>query len=211
MKTIAVLIAVWLCIGPVKAQQKTEKHINFSGKDNISLKIEIADSISIHTWNKNEVFVSVSVNINENKDNKAYLISFNETGNSVGMNGNFAKDYFKGKNNYCDEADIYWQIFIPENATFDVHTINGNVTVDGKTKEMKINSISGYIDLTVPDNRQADVEFSTISGCIYSNHDFSPTGKKTGIPIIIKDQMNNGGSKIKLETISGDIFFRKGV
>ena len=211
MKTIAVLIAVWFCIGQVQAQLKTEKYINFSGKESISLKIEIADSINIHTWNKDEVFVSASVNINENKDNQAYLISFSETGSSVGINGNFDKNYFKGKNNCCNETDIYWQIFMPENAAFDVETINGNVTVNGKTKEMKIKSISGDIDLTVPDNRQADLEFSTISGRIYSNHDFSVTPKKTGMPIVINGQLNNGGSKIKLETISGDIFFREGV
>jgi predicted membrane protein len=211
MKTITVLVAVWLCIGTAKAQQKTEKHINFSGKDNISIKIEIADSISIHTWNKDEVFVSASVNINDNKDNQAYLISFDEPGNCVDISGNFEKNYFRGKNNCCNESDIYWQIFMPENAAFDVETINGNMTVDGKTNQMKIKSISGDIDLTVPGKRQADVEFSTISGRIYSNHDFSIATKKTSIPLVIRDQLNNGGSKIILETISGDIFFRKGI
>jgi hypothetical protein len=211
MKTITVLIAVWLCIGQVQAQLKTEKHINFSGKESISLKIEIADSISIHTWNKDEVFVTTSVNINDNKDNQAYLISFNETGNSVGISGNFEKNYFKGKNNCCNETDIYWQIFMPENAAFDVETINGNITIDGKTNGMKIKSISGDIDLTVSNTRKADVEFSTISGRIYSNHNFSFTPKKTRMPIVISDQLNNGGSKINLETISGDIFFREGI
>ncbi len=211
MKTIAVIIAVLLCIYPAQAQIKTDKHINFSGKDNISLKIEIADSISIHTWNKDEVFVSASVNINENKDNQAYLISFEEKGNTVAVKGDFVKDYFKGKNDCCNKTDIYWQIFMPENAAFDIETINGNITVDGKTKEMKIKSISGDIDLTVQNNRQADVEFSTISGRIYSNHEFSIRMKKTSIPLVIRDQLNNGGSIIKLETISGDIFFREGI
>ena len=59
--------------------------------------------------------------------------------------------------------------------------------------------------------RQADVEFSTISGRIYSNHDLSHGMKKSGIPIVIRDRLNNGGSRIRLETISGDIFFRKGI
>jgi hypothetical protein len=210
MKTIAVLITVWLCIASVEAQRITEKHINFSGKDKVSLKIEIADSISVHTWNKNEVFVSASVNINENKDNKAYLISFTEIGNTVGVSGNFDKDYFKGKNNCCNETDIFWQVFIPDNAAFDVETINGNITVDGKTNALAIKSISGDIDLSVSDNRQADVEFSTISGRIFSNHDFLSVTRKTSIPIVIRDQLTKGGPKIKLETISGDVFFRKG-
>jgi DUF4097 and DUF4098 domain-containing protein YvlB len=76
---------------------------------------------------------------------------------------------------------------------------------------MKVKSISGFIDLAVPENRQADIEFSTIAGTVYSNHNLVLTDTERRGHSVIKEKLNNGGQLIKLETISGDIFFRKSI
>lgn len=209
MKTITILVVVWLCFAPIRAQQIIEKHIAFSGKESLSLKIQIADSIDLQTWNKNEVYVKASININENKDNEGYLISFDETCNTITVNANFKDKYFKGKNNCCIKSEIYWQVYIPEKTKFSIETINADVTITGQTREMYVKSISGYIDLAVPADRQADLEFSTISGTMYSNHELVLNKERSGIPSKIEEHLNNGGALIKLETISGNIFFRK--
>jgi hypothetical protein len=209
MKTITFIITGLLFIGNLNAQQKIDKHISFSGKESLELKIQIADSINIHTWNKNEVYITASIDINDNKDNEAYMTSFDESGKSVVIKANFRDNYFKGKKNCCNKEDIYWQVYIPEKIDFSIETINANVTINGQTDKMKIKSISGFIDLEVPVTKKADIDFSTISGTIYSNLDLNPGYKSSGIPSVIKDKLNNGGPLIKLETISGDIFFRK--
>jgi predicted membrane protein len=209
MKIVTMLVVIWLCLAPVRAQQIIEKHMDFSGKESVALKIQIADSINIQTWNKNEVYIKASVNINENKDNEAYITSFDESGSSLSVNAKFRDKYFKGKDNCCNKTDIYWQVFIPVKTRFSVETINANVTITGQTKEMKIKSISGYIDLAVPVSLQADLDFSTISGTMYSNHRLVLNQKHGGIPSKIMEKLNDGGAPIKLETISGDIFFRK--
>jgi hypothetical protein len=209
MKTVTILVFIWLCFGTIQAQQIIEKHMDFSGKESISLKIQIADSINVKTWNKNEVYVKASVNINENKDNDAYVTSFDETGKTVVVNANFRDKYFKGKKNCCNNANIYWQIYIPDKTKFSVETINADITITGQTREMNVKSISGYIDLAVPANRQADIDFSTISGTMYSNHELALNKQHSGVPSKIIEKLNNGGDPIKLETISGDIFFRK--
>jgi hypothetical protein len=209
MKTGTILVVMWLCFASARAQQIIEKHIDFSGKESLSLKIQIADSINVQTWNKNEVYLKASVNVNENKDNEAYVTSFDETGKTVIVNANFRDKYFKGKKNCCNETDIYWQIFIPEKTKFSVETIDANVTITGQTREMNVKSISGYIDLTEPASKQADIDFSTISGRMYSNHELALNKLHSGIPMKITEKLNNGGDPIKLETISGDIYFRK--
>jgi len=173
MKTITILIVVWLCFAPVEAQQIIEKHMDFSGKESLTLKIQIADSIDIQTWNKNEVYIKASVNINENKDNEAYLTSFDESGSSLTVNAKFRDKYFNGKNNCCNKTDIFWQVFMPEKTKFSVETINADITITGQTREMRVKSISGSIDLSVPVNKQAFLEFSTISGRMYSNHEIA--------------------------------------
>jgi len=209
MKTITILIVVWLCFAPVEAQQIIEKHMDFSGKESLTLKIQIADSIDIQTWNKNEVYIKASVNINENKDNEAYLTSFDESGSSLTVNAKFRDKYFNGKNNCCNKTDIFWQVFMPEKTKFSVETINADITITGQTREMRVKSISGSIDLSVPVNKQAFLEFSTISGRMYSNHEIALNKLHSGIPLKISEKLNNGGDPINLETISGDIYFRK--
>jgi hypothetical protein len=209
MRTSAVLIVVWLCFTSAEAQVITEKHIDFSGKESVDMNIQIADSINLHTWNKNEVFVTASANINDNKDNDGYVISFEEIGNSVVINGKFKDQYFKGRDNCCNKTDIYWEVFIPEKTAFNIETINGNITIDGVTDEIFAKSISGFIDLAAPTDRQADIRFSTITGTIYSNHKLVTESRHSGIPSVIRENLNNGGSPVTLETISGDIFFRK--
>jgi hypothetical protein len=209
MKTYILLVVGLLGFCPVHAQQIIEKHLGFSGKDALSLKIQIADSINILTWNKDEVYVKASVNINDNKDNEAYETSFDEDGKNVAVNANFKDKYFQGKKNCCNESEIYWLVYIPENTRFSVETINANITVRGKTKEMKVKSISGFIDLAVPSDKHADLDFSTISGRMYSNLDIKGNKDHTGIPMQISEKLNSGGDLIKLETISGDIFVRR--
>lgn len=209
MKKGILLISAGLCFGTLQAQQTIEKHISFLGKEDIKMDIQIADSITLQTWNKDEVYVTASVNINDNKDNEAYQTSFDESGSSVSINAKFRENYFKGRDDCCIESDIYWKIFIPENTRFSVETINANITITGKTADMNVKSISGYIDLGVPEKKPADLEFSTISGTIYSNHDLKPENAHSGIPCVIKEKINAGGTLIKLETISGDLFFRK--
>ena len=209
MKTGIILIAVWLCFASAQAQQIIEKHIDFSGKESISLKIQIADTINIQTWNKNEVYIKASVNINENKDNEAYITSFDEEASNVVVKANFRDKYFKGKNNCCNKTDIFWQVYIPDKTKFLIETINADITITGQTSGINVKTISGYIDVAVPSYKKADLDFSTVSGKMYSNLEMSPDRLHSGIPSRIIDKLNNGGDPIKLETISGDIFFRK--
>jgi hypothetical protein len=211
MKTLAIIIIAWFGFSTTQAQQKIEKHLAFSGKEDIVLKIQIADSIRLQTWDKNEVFVTASVNINENKDNDAYLTSFDETGKTIVVSAKFRDNYFKGRNNCCIKSDIYWQVFVPEKAVFSIETINADIIITGETEKMTVKTISGCIDLSFPVNKPANLEFSTISGTVYTNHDLLPERTGREIPTMIREKMNNGGSLVRLETISGDIFFRRSI
>ncbi len=209
MKKISIIFITLFCFAAAKGQEITEKTIDFKGKESVEMNIQIADSINLYTWQKNEVFIRASVNINDNADNEAYNISFEESGSSVVINGKFKDDYFKGRSNNCTVTDIYWKIYIPERVAFNIETINGNITIGGVTDEVHAKSISGFIDLAAPSDRKADIRFSTITGTIYTDHKLVSEWHSTGIPAVIRKDLNNGGSTVSLETISGDIFFRK--
>jgi len=130
--TIAIILFCMLsCF--TKAQKVVEKHIASSDNKNIQLNMQIADSIRIITWNKNEVYAKASIDINNNKDNDVYLTDFDESGSSIEVTAKF-DDVKKnvGYNDSCHcccnyNSKIYWDVYIPEQATFSVETIDGNI------------------------------------------------------------------------------------
>jgi hypothetical protein len=110
------------------------------------------------------------------------------------------------------ETYICHEIYIPENTDFSVETINGNITISGNTAEIRAHSISGYIDLTMSAAKPATLRMRTISGTMYSNFDLGKDGQRSrqvGGGTVDAQLNGSGGKAVDLETISGDIFFRK--
>jgi DUF4097 and DUF4098 domain-containing protein YvlB len=92
-----------------------------------------------------------------------------------------------------------------------VETINGNISISGKTAEIRAHTISGFIDIGVAADTKADLKMNTISGTMYTNFDFQ---QDKGLRHVggnsVKTILNGGGERsIDLETISGNIYFRK--
>jgi predicted membrane protein len=211
----SILVLVCLCFSAsVLAQKKIEKTFNFSGKQLIDLKLQIADSIDVKTWNKNEVMIKASININNNKYNDDYLVDMKESGEGLEIDAHFDSKIKRNWNDdSCDcnyRSEIYWEIYMPEKTRISLETINGNIVITGQTSEMKVSTISGYIDLVIPSDLQADLKMSTITGTIYTNvamNDLGKSSKHSGSDVVSK--YNGGGKPVNLKTISGDIFLRK--
>ncbi len=221
-----ILIAL-LCIGSLatRAQKIIEKHIPFSPKNFVSMNFQISDSIHIITWKKDEVYIRSSINVNDNQNNDDYKMVFDETGSTVNVSAKLEtdnirrsrKDSNNNNNNCCCccnnyRTKIFHEVYVPENVDFSVETINGNIIIAGNTAEIRARSISGFIDLAIAPDRKAEVKMHTISGTMYSNIDLLPASrhiKQVGGGSI-SAELNGGGNKsIDLQTISGDIFFRK--
>lgn len=208
MKKFILSTAALLVFTLSSAQVRIDKHLDFSGKKTVKLDIQIADSIKIRTWDKPEVYINATISINDNKDNDAYETDFIESGDILVVNAEFKDGYFDGENNNV-EADIFFEITIPAQSTLLTESINADITISGDTGPMTIKSISGFIDLSLPEKSDVNLDFSTLTGTIYSNHQIDTRAAGNMISSKVKYRMNNGGDLIRLETISGDIYFRK--
>jgi hypothetical protein len=212
---------------PVRAQKVIEKHIDLAAGGFVDMNFQVSDSIRIITWAKNEVYIKSSINVNDNKDNDAYNMTFDGPGKTVEIRGKLdwngsrgcrtssRKDSADNHDECCCccnvRSEIVHEVYIPENADFSIETINGNIVISGKTGDIRAKTISGYIDLAFAPERQASLNMRTISGTMYSNFDF-PAGSRNARRIgggSLSAELNGGGKRIELETISGDIFFRK--
>lgn len=207
MRILSIILVLAFISCNARAQKIIEKHINFTNKESVELDIQITDSIHIQTWDKNEVFARASVSINEDKDNDVYLTKFKDSGKDVVVSAKFKSDYFNETDNYV-ESNIFWDIYIPEKVDFAVKTINGDLTIAGKTATIDANTISGFIDITVSSDKNADLTMETVTGTIYSNSEFEASEHEHSHASVIDAEMNGGGSSLELKTVSGDIYFR---
>jgi hypothetical protein len=209
------MLALLLCIGllPAGAQRIVEKHIDFAPSGYVRMNFQISDSIRILTWKKNEVYIKSSINVNHNKNNDDYKMVFGETGNTINVTARLEYKSDDSCRCCCNvHSEILHEVYIPENADFSVETINGNIIITGNTAEIRAKSISGFIDLAVAPQRKADVKMRTISGTMYSNIELNTMSrriKQVGGGTVSAQLNGGGGKEIDLETISGNIFFRK--
>ena len=213
MRYLITLLLLHLIAPEINAQKVIEKHINLSSSGSVNLNIQIADSITIRTWNKKETYVRATINLNDNKYNDDYQWDFDESGGNLNLKAKI-QSLNRNSNNrdYNGKTEINCVVYIPENTKLAVETINGNVTISGQTKEIKAKSISGFVDLSVSPQQAAEVKLNTITGTIYSDLDLGAKDnnmKRVG-GNVINSRINGGGTNsIHLETISGDIFFHK--
>lgn len=210
MKFSYLLLLLCLVAKTGHTQKIIEKRIAANSQKAIEIDLNIADSINIFTWNRNEFFAKGSININNNKDNERYITSFNETPGKIIVEGKIKEQYSSNDTCRCSlKTNINWNIYIPENAAIKVETINGNIIITGKTGVINAYSISGYVDLETDQRRKANFHLSTITGTVYTNLPIISEDKVKYSQTAISATYNGGGDEIKLKTISGDIYVRK--
>ncbi|HEY4336390.1 MAG TPA: DUF4097 family beta strand repeat-containing protein [Puia sp.] len=96
-----------------------------------------------------------------------------------------------------------------------VSTISGSVNVVfteiAKDKPISISSVSGEVDVTIPAKTPFTLEMGTISGQMYSDFEFPATKdmKRVGGGQIRAD-LNGGGTAVRLHSVSGSVYLRKG-
>lgn len=100
--------------------------------------------------------------------------------------------------------------------------IEGSFSVVNQKNPTSVSAISGDIDIALPGNTPAALALKTISGEIYTNFDITFEKKtmkderadeldiiQSGIGGTTKGMINNGGVKISMESISGNVYLRK--
>jgi len=216
MKNTLLLALLLLAVSGLQAQKMVEKHATIGANGKVTLNIQISDCIRVITWNKNEAYIKASVDINDNKNNDDYEWAFDNTNGDFDVKAKFKNNgkpvYRSDCNCTCNyESKIYVEVYVPENANLSIETINGDITITGKTADVRAHTISGFVDFAIAPETKAYLKMNTISGTMYSNIDLGlddKNAKHIG-GSTVNSSLNGGGKRIELETISGNIYFRK--
>ncbi|QCR23839.1 hypothetical protein [Pontibacter sp. SGAir0037] len=232
MKKVFILSLLWFAFTTsLLGQSKTvEKTLAVPASNKVDLQLKFANNIKITAWDKKEASVKITYEINSGKLNDALKLEFAADNNSARVNVDLDGDLLKtGKAEDCPEGKSYgystdekgqrsytcstinYEVFVPRNADLTVETINGDIELRGVTGPVQAKSISGFVDMSWPAQKGAAVALKTITGEVYSDLDIALHNKKEN-PMIgyeLKGNLNGGGSKVNLESISNDIYLRK--
>ena len=198
----------------VQSQTIISKTIGTSGK-NAEMKFDFADDIHIEAWNKNTIELEVSVNLEDNKYNDYYSLNIDEEGDRIQLVEKVDFESIKkelGVKKLCNfETTINYKLKVPTDLAFDLKTISGEIELIGVQGEMNINSVSGFIDYSIPLSHKVHIDLSTVTGDVYSNVKFNNTAPKEFSWVGTKRELslNEGTVPVEFKTVSGDIFLRK--
>ena len=224
MKSIIIILFAILLTYFATAQNIFEKTISIKKNSHVSIDFQFADNIIIKTWNKKEAYVKATVNINDNEDNDKFSLEVKELSHGIKFESeiddldkiNHKKTIHRNGDiiiTDCVDMHIDFEVFLPGNAKIELETISGDIEIIGFSSAMNINTISGFIDISISQETKADIKMETITGEFYSNLDLEMevegTWKHHFIGGELEATLNGGGGEINLETISGNIYLRK--
>ncbi|GAB4043604.1 DUF4097 family beta strand repeat-containing protein [Spirosoma litoris] len=217
-------------IQPIFAQKIIEKTLPVTTDQTVNLNLKFADSIKVRYWDKPTVSVRIEVTINGGKLNDAFQVTTGSTSQEVSVKTDFDQEMLKqGKAEDCPDRRHSWssdkdghryyvcstlnyQIFVPRQAQLKLETINGNIDIQGANGPVFAKTISGFVDMSWPKSKGANVAMKTITGEVYSDMDISFKNKKEKNPIVgyqLEGVVNGGGPNVRLESISNNIYLRR--
>lgn len=217
----------------VQAQQRTvSKQFDVGADQKLELNLKFGDSIVIEAWDQNKVSFNADIEINGGKLNEALQLDFNEQSDGLHVTADYDQNKLKsGKASDCPNSDystynwsdnsrsnvvcsnITYKLFVPANIDITVESISGNIELVGVAGPVRAKSISGFVDLSWPSGKPADINLKTISGEAFTNvEELQLINKKDHIPLVgytIKGKIRSGGPAVSLESISGNIYLRE--
>ncbi|TYA74825.1 DUF4097 family beta strand repeat-containing protein [Seonamhaeicola marinus] len=139
------------------------------------------------------------------------------------------KDGKKENCNCCHNTDINYIVIVPRNIKLKIKSISGSVftnvydgdlvtdlisgdvTIKKYNGELRLKTISGVLDIVV---NKAKLNAKSVTGTIYSDMDFDKSDfskyNNKKIHNHISKQVNGGTLLLTMETVSGNIYIRKG-
>jgi hypothetical protein len=228
MKTlITTLLLVQGFIVSVAQPDSVEMRLPWKPGQQIELNLKFAESIVIEAWNKKEIFLKGEVMINGGALNRAHTMDSVINNESITINtdldedllpGNHCCDCFrkginfssnkKGKRQTSICTEIYYIVYLPAGADMKLETISGSIKISNMKGAIDAESVSGEVNVVLPVGQKVDVELKTVTGRASATPEI-PVQLVQGLrPMLsrkLEGQLNGGGKKVRLESVTGDV------
>ena len=197
----------------------TDQSFKLPSSKQVALNLKFASTIKVTSWSKNELGLKTIITASSDDLRKLHEVEVKE-GNVLQIETDYAVEGMKKYDQQCwgcnEESgenctclEVSYEIQLPSSAELKLETISGDIEIRDFEGKTQAKTISGYVDLGLSTRANRDISFKSVTGEIYTDFDValdkdsSPWSKK------LNASLNGGGGLISLETVSGDIFFRK--
>jgi hypothetical protein len=224
MKKINCILFGLLFALPLVAQQVqvVEKSFPLPTNKLLDLNLKFGSDINIATWDKQEVAFKATILYEEEGIEKIHTIDIDDSPRTLSIETDYD---FKSKNASFRDCNKYnrtsyrknsfcikvnYELILPKNAKVRLETISGNIEIKDFLGDIRAKSISGFVDVSLKENHQTKLRFKSVTGEIYTDFDVELDKSSTSFAKKLNAEINGGGNNLlALETISGNIFFRK--
>lgn len=187
--------------------------------------LKFAHHINVKTWNKNEVLVKTFIEMSDKSLEKVHQVDVVEGKDYLKIATDYNKEITKANNWHCWScSDGEWEdskecmcfrvsheIFLPANAQLEMETINGSIEARDLKGPARLKTINGFVDMDWLPNAGTDLSLKSVNGEIYTDFDIRLDKESTAYSKRLNTTINGGGKTLRLETINGNIYFRKKV
>lgn len=213
------------------AQRVVEKTFPADPAERVTLNLKFGDRITVRAWDNNEVSFRAEIEINGGALDDALLLEFADDASGIAVSADYDGERIKegrredcpsrhstiswssGEGGYAVCATITYTVFVPRRSDLTVDTISGDIEMEGLEGPVDARSISGYVDLSWPEGREADLSLKTVTGEAFSDlESIRFTNRQQSAPLVgyrLNGMIGEGGPDIRLESVSGDIFLRR--
>lgn len=227
MKKIINLAIALLVTVTINAQRKVEKSERVSKNQEVFVHFKFAQNIEVKQWNQNKVEVRATVNINNGEGNKHFSLKSSKSSNQVKIFSDYG-NYFKRKRTWSNNnrTEIDYVVYVPKNAKLRVKSISGcleaasfygelttdlisgDITIKEYRGEMQLKTISGDVDVAI---KKARINAKTVTGTIYTDLKIDKSySQNKSFSSKVRGTVNNGDVELRMTTVSGNIYMRKG-
>lgn len=229
MKRRILSVLVFLFTTSVLWAQKevVEKNYPFSGQE-IDIEVKLGTEIKVKAWDKQEIAIKVTYEVNEGKNNDAVTLDFDEYNDRLSLDVDVSErkmrdadycccrdgrgTYWNGDNRSRNCIDLVVEVLAPANARLRVESVIADVTLEGMSGDIEVETVTGTIDLAWMEGIGAEVTMTTTMGDLYTNIDLDRRTDR-GLQLIsshkVEGTYKNGERSVMLKTVTSDIYFRK--
>lgn len=213
-----------MTILPAQKTKIQEQSYTWSTDRSAHLNLRFASNIKVSSWDKSELYIKTTITYEKEEHLKVHQMNVQEMGKKLLITADYAEGFFDNKKYNCwggcdngdDEAKedcicfkLNFEIRMPKGANVSLETISGNIELMDLNGPLAAKTISGFIDLGLKASRPTNLSFRSVTGEIYTDFDLNLDKNSTAFSKQLNTSINGGGPEIALETVSGDIFFRK--
>lgn len=193
------------------------------------LKLPFARTITVKTWDKAELKLTTILKSTREEYKQIHTMEVVDGQEALNIKTDFKKDFMQNNwtngNFWCNNCDsllnagtsnvacyclrIDYEITLPPGTALEMESISGDIEIRGHNGPLRAKTISGFVDIDRTANSSADLEFRSVTGEIYTDFDIALSKGSSAYSKKVVASINGGGSSLRAESVSGNIFFRK--